>query len=201
MELGIGAGFVATALVLWHTIVDITQDIGQVNAYLGQFLLSVFIISLALPIVVTAIRRRIPDEVMVPHRYEPIDPIRRQLLIVLTGMPVLITLGWLTVDLSRMSVSELGGPLLVAVALITCLIPLGFVIVTGWRRFFVMTILVVASGAALAQLYGWFPQDSLFATSLFIWAFTGILFLATGLIQFLNFRRYYKLYRTTHESI
>ena len=201
MELGIGVGFVATALVLWRTVGDIAGDVRQINAYAGQFLLSVLIISLSLPIVVHTVRRGLPEEIAVPQRFRPIEPFRRQMLVVLLGFPILVALGWITVEMSRMPVAELGQPILIAVGLITCLIPLGFGIVTGRIRFFFMTLLVVSSGLLLGQWYVANQEDLLFAFGLFIWGFAGILFLLTGGYQFLLFRREFRLNRTTHEPI
>ncbi|MCB0079663.1 MAG: hypothetical protein KDE47_01970 [Caldilineaceae bacterium] len=199
--MGLGVGFLGTALVLRQTVGDIAADGRQVATYAGQFLLAVIVISLSLPIIVTAVRRRLPEEVEVPHRYGPIEPLRRQILVVLLGLPVLAVLGWLTVDMGSLTVAELGGPLLIAIALITSLIPLGFGIVTGWARFFVMVGLVVAAGPVVGWLYSWLAGQSLLAFGLLIWAFAGMLFLATGGYNFLRFRHYLKLYRTTHEPI
>ena len=192
VELGIGTGFLGTALVLQQTVGDIAADGHQVAAYAGQFLLAVLVISLSLPITVTAIRRRLPADVVIPHRFGPIEPFRRQMLIILLGLPILVSLGWLTADMARLSVAELGRPLLLAVALITSLIPLGFAIVTGWGRFFIMVLLVVAAGPAAGLLFGWLAAQSLFAFGLLIWAFAGMLFLATGGYNYLRFRHYLK---------
>ena len=201
MELGLGVGFLGTAMVLRQTVGDIATDGRQVATYAGQFLLAVIVISLSLPIIVTALRRRLPDDVVVPRRFGPIEPVRRQIIIVLLGLPILVLLGWLTVDMASLTVAELGRPLLVAVALITSLVPLGFAIVTGWGRFFVMVGLVVAAGPTVGAIYESLSGQSLLVFGLLIWAFTGMLFLATGGYNYLRFRHFLKLYRTTHESI